>query len=78
MKRLMIMAAGTGGHIFPGLAIAQTMQARGWHVTWLGTQHGMEGGIVPAQGIEMDTIHFAGMRGRGVEAYVARRFSVAG
>lgn len=66
MKRLMIMAAGTGGHIFPGLAIARTMQARGWHVTWLGTQHGMEGSIVPAQGIEMDTIHFAGMRGRGV------------
>lgn len=66
MKRLLIMAAGTGGHIFPGLAIAQTMQARGWHVTWLGTEHGMEGGIVPAHGIEMDTIKFAGMRGRGL------------
>lgn len=67
MKRLLIMAAGTGGHIFPGLAIAQTMQARGWQVTWLGTSHGMEGAIVPKHGIEMDVIDFAGMRGKGIE-----------
>jgi UDP-N-acetylglucosamine--N-acetylmuramyl-(pentapeptide) pyrophosphoryl-undecaprenol N-acetylglucosamine transferase len=64
-KRLLIMAAGTGGHIFPGLAIAQTMQARGWQVSWLGTAHGMERGIVPKHGIEMDTIDFAGLRGKG-------------
>ncbi|MBS1188008.1 MAG: murG [Burkholderiaceae bacterium] len=66
MKRLLIMAAGTGGHIFPGLAIAQTMQDRGWQVSWLGTRHGMEGAIVPTRGIEMDRIAFAGLRGRGV------------
>ncbi|HEX2530038.1 MAG TPA: undecaprenyldiphospho-muramoylpentapeptide beta-N-acetylglucosaminyltransferase [Burkholderiaceae bacterium] len=65
MKRLLIMAAGTGGHIFPGLAIAQTMRNRGWQVTWLGTEHGMERGIVPNHGIQMDTIDFAGLRGRG-------------
>jgi UDP-N-acetylglucosamine--N-acetylmuramyl-(pentapeptide) pyrophosphoryl-undecaprenol N-acetylglucosamine transferase len=64
-KRLLIMAAGTGGHIFPGLAIAQTMQQRGWHVTWLGTTHGMEGRLVPQSGIAMDTIEFSGMRGKG-------------
>jgi UDP-N-acetylglucosamine--N-acetylmuramyl-(pentapeptide) pyrophosphoryl-undecaprenol N-acetylglucosamine transferase len=64
-KRLLIMAAGTGGHIFPGLAIARTMQERGWQVSWLGTAHGMEGGIVPKHGIEMDTIKFAGLRGKG-------------
>ena len=66
MKRLVIMAAGTGGHIFPGLAIADTMQARGWQVSWLGTTHGMEGGIVPAHGIDMDAIEFAGVRGKGL------------
>ena len=78
MKRLMIMAAGTGGHIFPGLAIARTMRARGWHVTWLGTEHGMEGGIVPAQDIEMDTIRFAGMRGRGVIHMLRGGFQMLG
>lgn len=65
-RRLMIMAAGTGGHIFPGLAIASTMQNAGWEVTWLGTQHGMEGKIVPSNGIEMDSIDFAGLRGKGL------------
>jgi len=65
-KRLLIMAAGTGGHIFPGLAIAQTMKARGWQVSWLGTAHGMERDIVPAHDIEMDTIDFTGMRGKGL------------
>lgn len=66
MKRLLIMAAGTGGHIFPGLAIAQTMQARGWQVSWLGTAHGMETDIVPKHGVEMDRIDFAGLRGKGL------------
>jgi UDP-N-acetylglucosamine--N-acetylmuramyl-(pentapeptide) pyrophosphoryl-undecaprenol N-acetylglucosamine transferase len=66
MKRLLIMAAGTGGHIFPGLAIAQTMKARGWQVSWLGTAHGMERDIVPRHGVEMDTINFTGLRGKGL------------
>jgi UDP-N-acetylglucosamine--N-acetylmuramyl-(pentapeptide) pyrophosphoryl-undecaprenol N-acetylglucosamine transferase len=71
MKRLLIMAAGTGGHIFPGLAIAETMQARGWQVSWLGTMHGMERDIVPKHKIEMDSIDFAGLRGKGL-AHTAR------
>jgi UDP-N-acetylglucosamine--N-acetylmuramyl-(pentapeptide) pyrophosphoryl-undecaprenol N-acetylglucosamine transferase len=66
MKRLMIMAAGTGGHIFPGLAIADTMKLRGWQVSWLGTTHGMEGDIVARHGIEMDKIEFKGLRGKGL------------
>jgi UDP-N-acetylglucosamine--N-acetylmuramyl-(pentapeptide) pyrophosphoryl-undecaprenol N-acetylglucosamine transferase len=61
------MAAGTGGHIFPGLAIAATMQARGWEVSWLGTEHGMERDLVPKTGIAMDTIAFAGLRGKGLK-----------
>ena len=66
MKKLLIMAAGTGGHIFPGLAIAATMRERGWQVSWLGTQHGMEGGIVAQHAIVLDAIHFAGLRGKGL------------
>lgn len=66
MKRLLIMAAGTGGHIFPGLAMAQSMRARGWQVSWLGTTHGMEHDIVPGHGIEMDEIEFSGLRGKGM------------
>lgn len=65
MKRLMIMAAGTGGHIFPGLAIAQTMRERGWQVSWLGTTGGMEQQLVPAHAIELDALDFTGMRGKG-------------
>jgi UDP-N-acetylglucosamine--N-acetylmuramyl-(pentapeptide) pyrophosphoryl-undecaprenol N-acetylglucosamine transferase len=65
MKKLMIMAAGTGGHIFPGLAIAATMRARGWQVSWLGTEHGMERDLVPRHDIPMDRIAFSGLRGKG-------------
>lgn len=65
-RRLLIMAAGTGGHIFPGLAIARTMRERGWQVSWLGTQHGMEQTIVPPQRIELDAIDFSGVRGKGL------------
>jgi UDP-N-acetylglucosamine--N-acetylmuramyl-(pentapeptide) pyrophosphoryl-undecaprenol N-acetylglucosamine transferase len=65
MKKIMIMAAGTGGHIFPGLAIAKTLQERGWEVSWLGTKQGMEGEIVAKNNIAMDALDFSGMRGKG-------------
>lgn len=78
MKRLLIMAAGTGGHIFPGLAIAQTMRERGWEVSWLGTMHGMERDIVPKHGIEMDAIDFAGLRGKGLQHTVRGVFRMIG
>lgn len=77
MKRLLIMAAGTGGHIFPGLAIAETMRARGWQVTWLGTKHGMERDLVPRHGLEMDSIDFAGMRGKGLTHTLRGMFKMA-
>jgi UDP-N-acetylglucosamine--N-acetylmuramyl-(pentapeptide) pyrophosphoryl-undecaprenol N-acetylglucosamine transferase len=63
---LVIMAAGTGGHIMPGLAVAREMQSRGWTVSWLGTRHGMENRLVPASDIELDTVDFSGLRGKGV------------
>lgn len=66
MSHLVIMAAGTGGHIIPGLAVAREMQARGWTVSWLGTPAGMENTLVPAAGIPMDRVAFAGLRGKGL------------
>jgi UDP-N-acetylglucosamine--N-acetylmuramyl-(pentapeptide) pyrophosphoryl-undecaprenol N-acetylglucosamine transferase len=72
----MIMAAGTGGHIFPGIAIAQSMRARGWEVSWLGTMHGMEKDIVPKHGIAMDSIDFSGMRGKGLGHTVKGAFKL--
>lgn len=75
-KRLMIMAAGTGGHIFPGLAIADTMAARGWTVSWLGTARGMEHELVPKHGVDMDTIDFSGLRGKGLGHSLAGAFKL--
>ncbi len=65
MSHLVIMAAGTGGHIMPGLAVAREMQGRGWSVSWLGTSHGMENALVPPAAIALDTITFSGLRGKG-------------
>jgi UDP-N-acetylglucosamine--N-acetylmuramyl-(pentapeptide) pyrophosphoryl-undecaprenol N-acetylglucosamine transferase len=66
MNHLVIMAAGTGGHVIPGIAVAQEMQHRGWSVSWLGTTHGMENRLVPSAGIVLDAISFSGMRGKGL------------
>lgn len=65
MSHLVIMAAGTGGHIIPGLAVAGEMARRGWSVSWLGTTTGMENRLVPPAGVPMDTIAFSGVRGKG-------------
>jgi len=64
MSHLVIMAAGTGGHIVPGLAVASEMQRRGWSVSWLGTRNGMENRLVPPSGIALDRIAFNGLRGK--------------
>ena len=64
-KRIVIMAGGTGGHVFPALAVAQTLIEKGWQVSWLGTQKGLEGRVIPEQGIEIDWLSVAGVRGKG-------------
>ena len=65
MPHLVIMAAGTGGHIIPGIAVAREVQRRGWTVSWLGTRSGMENKLVPPTGIPLDTLAFSGLRGKG-------------
>jgi len=65
-RHLVVMAAGTGGHVIPGLAVARELQGRGWTVSWLGTTHGMENRLVPPSGIPLDTITFSGLRGKGL------------
>jgi UDP-N-acetylglucosamine--N-acetylmuramyl-(pentapeptide) pyrophosphoryl-undecaprenol N-acetylglucosamine transferase len=66
-RHLVIMAAGTGGHIMPGLAVADEMKRRGWTISWLGTQGGMENRLVPPTGIPLDAITFAGLRGKNLK-----------
>ena len=66
MPHLVIMAAGTGGHIIPGIAVAREVQRRGWSVSWLGTATGMENTLVPPTQIPLDVLAFSGLRGKGL------------
>ncbi|NWG29926.1 MAG: undecaprenyldiphospho-muramoylpentapeptide beta-N-acetylglucosaminyltransferase [Rhodocyclaceae bacterium] len=64
-KTIVIMAGGTGGHIMPGLAVADTMRDAGWKVVWMGNPEGMEAKLVPARHYEMAWVRFAALRGKG-------------
>jgi UDP-N-acetylglucosamine--N-acetylmuramyl-(pentapeptide) pyrophosphoryl-undecaprenol N-acetylglucosamine transferase len=68
-RTILIMAAGTGGHIFPGLAIARELAARSWRVHWMGTPRGMENRLVAEAGYPMVTVSMAGVRGKGVMSW---------
>ena len=62
----LVMAGGTGGHIFPGLAVAQALRAQGWQVHWLGAPASMESRLVPPRGFAFEAVTFSGVRGKGV------------
>ena len=65
-KTILVMAGGTGGHIFPGLAVADELKAKGWQIHWLGTADKMEAQIVPAHGYDISFITISGLRNKGL------------
>jgi len=65
-RSILIMAGGTGGHVFPALAVARELSAQGVAVSWLGTQRGLESRVVPAAGYPLETMCVSGLRGKGV------------
>jgi UDP-N-acetylglucosamine--N-acetylmuramyl-(pentapeptide) pyrophosphoryl-undecaprenol N-acetylglucosamine transferase len=68
---VLIMAGGTGGHVFPALAVARVLRARGHDVVWLGTRRRIEARLVPAEGIPIEWIDIEGLRGRGLAGWLA-------
>jgi UDP-N-acetylglucosamine--N-acetylmuramyl-(pentapeptide) pyrophosphoryl-undecaprenol N-acetylglucosamine transferase len=67
----LVMAGGTGGHIFPGLAVADALRVRGWRVHWLGAPGGMEAQLVPPRGYPFEAVDFGGVRGKGLKTLLA-------
>ena len=73
----LIMAGGTGGHVFPALATARVLRRRGYDIVWLGTQRGIEARLVPAEGIPVEWLSVSGLRGKGAAALLAAPFRLA-
>lgn len=69
-KTALVMAGGTGGHIFPGLAVAEALRDAGWRVHWLGAPVSMEHDLVPARGFSFEPVDFSGVRGKGLRTLV--------
>ncbi|MBI3772965.1 MAG: undecaprenyldiphospho-muramoylpentapeptide beta-N-acetylglucosaminyltransferase [Gammaproteobacteria bacterium] len=74
---VLIMAGGTGGHVFPGLAVADELRARGVDVVWLGSRGGMEAELVAKAGVEMECISISGLRGKGIGGWLLAPFRLA-
>lgn len=75
-KRLLVMAGGTGGHVFPAIAVAQYLQQQGWDICWLGTADRMEAQLVPKHGIPIKFIQISGIRDKGIGALLKAPFAI--
>ena len=75
-RTLMIMAGGTGGHIYPAISVAEYLREKGWRIVWLGSRAGMEARIVPPKGYAMAWIRFSGLRGKGLLRAAALPFNL--
>jgi len=75
---VMITTGGTGGHVFPGLAVAAKLVARGCRVFWLGTREGMEAKLVPQHGVDFESMSFRGIRGKGLRTLLLGPYALAG
>jgi len=77
LKRVLIMAGGTGGHVFPGLAVAQFLRENGVDVHWLGTRQGLESRLVPAANIPLHLVTINGLRGKGIKTLMAAPLKIS-
>jgi len=75
-KRLLVMAGGTGGHVFPAIAVAHYLQQQGWDIRWLGTKDRMEAQLVPKHGIPIEFIQIEGLRDRGIMPLLKAPFNI--
>jgi UDP-N-acetylglucosamine--N-acetylmuramyl-(pentapeptide) pyrophosphoryl-undecaprenol N-acetylglucosamine transferase len=76
-RPILVMAGGTGGHVFPALALARLLREKSYEVIWLGTQRGLEARIIPAEGIPIEWLSVGGLRGKGFLTLLAAPFRLA-